>query len=241
MGSGMGSQGYGQTQGPDVSEKAIAKTWKMIWFTAAFFNMVMGFAGLLRTFMSLEWVDGVEFGYLFIFAGLIVAKTTPVFEPWVKKLKQKIVIYVHVLTRFTFTGIFFIFIGSSQIAAFQENIQNTFFWGLGMFAGLYGFLTGIASVAEGIRKSHNLNVIRTDLKHNGSISGELDKAFANFANPQQLITEREFPKLAQTQGKMFKPDEINLVLNALSSLPARNAITKEDFDAWVREQVPAIL
>lgn len=232
---------YAQPTGPDVSEKAIAKTWKMLWFTASLGMCVMGFAGAIRTFFSLEWVDGVEFIYMTIFSGLILCKTTPVFEPAVKKVKKTVVVYVHVLTRFTFTGIFFIFVGSSLLAAFMENIQNSFFWGLGIFAGFYGCLAGVASVAEGVRKTINLDVIRKDLKHAGSLNGELDKAFANFANPQQVITEREFPKLAQTQGKVFKPDEINLVLNALSSAPARNQISKEDFDTWVKSAVPAIL
>jgi len=208
----------------------------LIWFAAACCVMLGSFVSFLSELFSLEWVDALEMGYLFIFGLLLAVLDTPLFNQVaiVSELRTGIGKYIAVLQRVTGKGAAYIFLGCALWSSMFANLgESGFLLFLAVIIGLFVVVIGVFSMAIAILKSRNLNLVRLELRKEATA---LSQTYAMHAkmNPTAGVTQEEFKKMTSyARGVSFEQSDIKLIFNALSSNPRRDVITLEDLTAWV--------
>lgn len=211
--------------------------WKNMWFGTSLCMAVMSFIGIIWTFFSLQWVDGIEFLYLFMFSMMMACDSTPVFKQvlLVSKFRYSLGVYVHALTRVTFKGCFFLFLGSSLISASLTNIGG-FVGGLGVVAGALGWLIGFMSLVSGLMKSAQLKTCRQQIAEaTQNQQGRLEDDFRRYSKNKDYLAPDEFVQLCQNYtGIVWKATDNALIFNALAvSDPRSQSMYMHDFMTWV--------
>jgi len=219
--------------------------WKNMWFGTSVGMAIMSMFGIIWTFFSLQWVDGVEFMYLFLFSMTMACDSTPICKQmmFVSKFRYCVGIYVHALTRITFKGCFFLFLGSSLISSSLMNIGG-FFGGLGAFAGALGWLIGLMSLVAGVMKSTQLKTCRQQIfEASQGQPGRLEDDFRKYARNKDHLEPDEFVQLCQSfTGIVWKPQDNMLIFNALAvSDPRSQLMYHPDFMNWVMNSGVTIL
>lgn len=219
--------------------------WKNMWFGTSVGMAIMSMLGVVWTFFSLQWVDGVEFVYLFMFSMTMACDSGVICKQllFVSKLRYCVGIYVHALTRITFKGCFFLFLGSSLISSSLMNIGG-FFGGVGAFAGALGWLIGLASLVTGVMKSTQLKTCRQQIfEASQGQPGGLEDAFRKYAMNKDHLEPDEFVQLCQRfTGIVWKAKDNMLIFNALAvSDPRHQVMYHTDFMNWVMNPGVTIL
>jgi len=207
----------------------------LIWFAAGCAVMLGSFLSCIELLFSLEWVDALLMGYLFIFGLLLAVLDTPLWPQVsiVSELRTAIGKYVAVVQRVTGKACAYIFIGCSLWSAMYSNIEGGFMLFMAALIGFFVTAIGIFSLGIAILKSRNLNLVRQELKKDNQ---SLEQMYAMHAkmNPQAGITQEEFKKMTPyARGISFEMPDIRLIFNALSSNPRRDVISRDDLAAWV--------
>lgn len=208
-----------------------------MWFGTSLFMAVTSFLGIIWTFFSVQWVDAIEFWYLFMFSMMMACDSTPFFKQvmLVSKFRHSLGVYVHALTRITFKGCFFLFLGSALISASLTNIGG-FVGGLGVIAGVLGWMIGAMSVVAGLMKSTQLNTCKQTInKQSQGQPGRLDDDFRRFAKNKDYLEPDEFVQLCTHLTRIeWKPQDNMLIFNALVEIDVcKQYMHKPDFMKWV--------
>lgn len=207
----------------------------LIWFAAACCVMIGAFVSFLSELFSLEWVDALEMGYLFIFGLILAVLDTPLFNQvqGVMEMKTAVGKYIAVLQRVTGKGCTYIFLGCALWSSMFSNIEGGFLLFLGTLIGLFVVVIGVFSVAIAILKSRNLDLVRKELRKEPSSLRQMYDMHAKM-NPTAGITQEEFKKMTPyARGVSFEQGDIKLIFNALSTHPRREMISLDDLTAWV--------
>lgn len=211
--------------------------WKNMWFGTSMGMAIMSMFGVVYTFFSLQWVDGVEFMYLFMFSMTMACDSTP----WgkqvmiVSKFRYGVGIYVHALTRITFKGCFFLFLGSSLISSSLMNIGG-FFGILGALAGGLGWIIGLLSLIAGVMKTTQLGSCRKQIfEASQGQPGRLEDDFRKYARNKDHLEPDEFVQLCYNYTQIqWKPQDNMLIFNALAVTdPKKESMYHADFMNWV--------
>lgn len=216
-----------------------------MWFGTSLGMAIMAMVGVIWCFFSLQWVDGIEFMYLFIFSMTMACDSTPVCKQvmFVSKFRYGVGIYVHALTRISFKGCFFLFLGSSLISSSLMNIGG-FFGTLGAFAGVLGWLIGLLSLVAGAMKSAQLKTCRQKIfDASQGQPGRLEDDFRKYARNKEYLEPAEFVELCYSFTKVQWKDQDNqLIFNALAvSDDRRQSMYSNDFMNWVMNSGVTIL
>jgi len=207
----------------------------LIWFAAACSVMLGASISFVSELFSLEWVDALEMGYLFIFGLLLAVLDTPLFNQVaiVSELRTGIGKYIAVLQRVTGKGAAYIFLGCALWSSMFANVEGGFLLFLAALIGLFVVFIGVFSMAIAILKSRNLNLVRLELRKEDTSLRQMYDMHAKM-NPQAGITQEEFKKMTPyARGVSFEQSDIKLIFNALSSNPRRDVISLDDLTAWV--------
>merc|ERR1719272_2804185 len=207
----------------------------LIWFAAACFVMIGSMLSMVSEIFSLEWVDALEMGYLFIFGLLLAVLDTPLFNQvnFVSEMRTAIGKYAAVLQRVTGKGGAYIFLGCALWSSMFANVEGGFMLVLAALIGGFVVLVGTFSIVIAILKSRNLNLVRLELRKEPMSLKQMFDMHAKM-NPMAGITQEEFKKMTPyARGVSFETPDIRLIFNALSSNPRRDVISLEDLTAWV--------
>jgi len=209
------------------------RQWKNLWFAVALLMMLMSILGGIECLFSGQIIDGVEFGYLFLFSLVVVIDNTSYMKEFMRGWRYSIGIYIQALRRMTFLGLFLIFVGSSMIGAFCNNDTGSFLSTLGFVAGGLGVLAGLLSVIFGARNSMTLEGLRKQF-NSDSQAGRLENDFRTYAKSKQYLTPPEFVDMCKEKGISWDGHYNYLIFNALSWDKDRITLSQDAFMAWVR-------
>jgi len=208
----------------------------LMWFAAACCVMLGSFISFMSELFSLQWIDALEMGYLFIFGLLLAVLDTPLFNQVaiVSEMRTGIGKYIALLQRITGKGAAYIFLGCALWSSMFANLEDSgFLLFLAVLIGLFVVCIGVFSVAIAVLKSRNLNLVRLELRKEPMSLKQMYDMYAKM-NPTAGITQEEFKKMTQyARGVAFEHSDIKLIFNALSSNPRRDVITLEDLTGWV--------
>merc|ERR1719181_709300 len=207
----------------------------LIWFAAATMVMLASFISFLSELFSLEWVDALEMGYLFIFGLILAVLDTPLFNQVqiVSGLKLAVGKYIAVLQRVTGKGCTYIFLGCALWSSMFANVEGGFLLFLAVLICLFVVAIGCFSVAIAVLKSRNLDLVRRELRKTPNTLKQMYDMHAKM-NPTAGITQEEFKKMTPyARGVSFEQGDIKLIFNALSTHPRREMISLDDLTAWV--------
>jgi len=208
----------------------------LMWFAAACCVMLGSLISFMSELFSLQWIDALEMGYLFIFGLLLAVLDTPLFNQVaiVSEMRTGIGKYIALLQRITGKGAAYIFLGCALWSSMFANLEDSgFLLFLAVLIGLFVVCIGVFSVAIAVLKSRNLNLVRLELRKEPMSLKQMYDMYAKM-NPTAGITQEEFKKMTQyARGVAFEHSDIKLIFNALSSNPRRDVITLEDLTGWV--------
>lgn len=217
---------------------------KNIWFFSALGMAIMAAIGFLLSLIEVQWINSIEFLYLFLFSSLVALDTTPFMKEFmlVHKVRAGLFTYVHALSRLTFKGAFFLFVGSSLIASFVNNFQQAMAI-VGGLVGAIGVLVGFITCAGGVRKSFQLSTCRDQLSQNGA---QLQNEFLKYAKrdgPEPYLEPDHFVSLCKTlTGTAWQPIDMQQIFSALAmSDPKRHILYQRDFFEWVSKPGMTVL
>lgn len=220
---------------PGYTKMSSTNPMNLIWFAAACFVMIGSMLSMVSEIFSLEWVDALEMGYLFIFGLLLAVLDTPLFNQVaiVSELRLAIGKYIAVLQRVTGKGCTYIFLGCALWSSMFANIEGGFLLFLAVIICLFVVIIGVFSVAIAVLKSRNLDLVRRELRKEPSSLKQMYDMHAKM-NPTSGITQEEFKKMTPyARGVSFEQGDIKLIFNALSTHPRREMISLDDLTAWV--------
>lgn len=207
-----------------------------IWFGAAFCTMLGAIISCVAFVSSLQWIDALEMAYLFFFGMLLSMVDTPFCTnaTIVRDIRIGLGRYVAAVLRCTGKGVAYIFLGVTLWASMWENLESKVLLFLAVIMGSIIFLVGLASVVIGIIKSRSLNLVRVELKKDGSLGAQHMYEKHAFSSPQYGMTPEEFKRMtADARGVHFETADLKMVFNALSSYPDRSVLTQNDVTLWV--------
>mmetsp|Transcript_39384 Transcript_39384/g.89530 ORF Transcript_39384/g.89530 Transcript_39384/m.89530 type:complete len:309 (-) Transcript_39384:173-1099(-) len=227
----------------------------LVFFAAACCVMVGSFIGGINLFFKFELVDFLGCCYLFIFGAILAVLDTPFFKTIkaMGDLKMYIGKYIEFLTRVTFKGVTFMFLGSSFFATMWDNNPGDFFMRfLAVVLGLVPFAVGCVALVIGVMKSQKLEKARRHLEMS-NIDQRYDQWAQTYRGQLGGLTPTEFNGLTMENGgfKWEEPD-LKLIFQALVKNPSwkinaaaqTNAggrvpsdepkIPKEDLLEWVK-------
>jgi len=233
----QGAAPYNQpgSQPGTYSRMSSTNPMNLIWFAAACCVMLGAVLSFVNLLLSLEWVDALEMGYLFLFGWLLAVLDTPLFNQVaiVSELRTAIGKYMAVLLRVTGKGTTYIFLGCALASSMYANVEGSFMITLCVAIGAFVVFVGVFSLMIAVLKSRNLNLVRLELGKDPMSLKQMYDMHARM-NPQAGITQEEFKKMAPTvRGVSFEQADIRLIFNALSSNPRHDVISLEDLSAWV--------
>lgn len=194
----------------------------LVFFAAACCVMVGSFIGGIFLFFSFELVDFLGTCYLFLFGAILAVLDTPFFKTMkaMSDFKAYIGKYIEFLTRVTFKGITFMFLGSYLFATMWDNLEGGFLLFLSVVVSLTPFAVGMVAVVIGIMKSQKLEKARRHLEMS-SIEQRYDMWAQTYRGPHGGLTPGEFNNMTMENGgfKWEEPD-LKLIFQALVKNPA---------------------
>jgi len=211
--------------------QSVTTIMNLLWFAVDVATMLVAVIGMISTLLSVEWVDAVEFGYLFVFGAALAALDSPFNSSFLKEARLQIAKYVHFLTMVFGKGLVFIFLGCSLWASTWSNVEGVVWLLIAAIAGLMVTLVGVFSLSISIAKSHNLNTAKGSLQDASAI----DAAYKHYAlsAPDRGLNQAEFSLWFRDQrGAPPSNGDLNLIFAALSSHPRREVISKRDLESW---------
>jgi len=238
---GYAPPGYPPSAGdPAYQKMSSTNPMNLIWFAAAVCVLVASLITFIAELFDFAIVDAVEMVYLFLFALVLAVLDTPLFTniKIVPDMRQAIGKYFALVQRVTGKGLIYIFLSATLWAAMWANLESYALKTLGVIVGLFVFVVGLASLAIGIMKSRNLDLVRKRLHEEGANSlGQMYEMHARM-NPAAGITQEEFKKMTPyARGVSFESNDIKLIFNALSSNPRRDVISRSDLEMWVNGHI----
>jgi len=230
---GFGQSPYDQRQGAPRPPSIL----NGIWFGADVLVIICALIGVVFLFISLQFIDVLEFMYLLFFAILLAILDTPLFSnvKIVPDLRDQITRYVNILKRVTGRGVVYIFLGSTLWAGMWANLTSTLLLVITALLSLPVLIVGLGSILIGVIKSYNFERVKMALKTGGPGQGP-DAMYQSHAKMQAHIgmTKEEFIMMARSiKGMVLTNEDVTLYFNAMSSNPNRNFLSREDLQRWV--------
>mmetsp|Transcript_58791 Transcript_58791/g.137285 ORF Transcript_58791/g.137285 Transcript_58791/m.137285 type:complete len:288 (+) Transcript_58791:60-923(+) len=219
---------------PDATSpglQSVTTIMNLLWFAVDVATMLVAAVGMLSTLLSLEWVDCVEFLYLFVFGAALAILDSPFYCGFLKESRLQLGKYVHFLTMVFGKGLVFIFLGCALWASTWANVEGVVWLIIAAVAGFAVTLVGVFSLAISIAKSHNLNGAKGSLQDAGAI----DSAYRHYAvsAPDRGLNQKEFGLwFRDLRGSSPSNGDLNLFFAALSSHPRREVISRRDIESW---------
>mmetsp|Transcript_69405 Transcript_69405/g.166402 ORF Transcript_69405/g.166402 Transcript_69405/m.166402 type:complete len:278 (+) Transcript_69405:123-956(+) len=220
----------------------------LIWFGAAVAIMILAVLGLIYTFLNFEWLDSLQFIFLFIFGFVLAVMDTPIFSNirLVPDLRMAISRYFNIIMRVTGKGVVLLFVGASLWMTLWANERaSNFILVLTVVLCLPVILIGIASIGIGVMKSMQLDKVRTRLRQDafpqgasnqGAVQSVISDLYNQYAKMQPEIgmTKSEFNQMSKHfRGVEFQDQDLKLIFVALASHPKRENLTQVDLADWI--------
>lgn len=242
QGGSVGGFGLG---GPgDGGKIAIEKYMK--WNFAFFIGAAIVFGVAICT--AIFWVVNFTFApatffsemFLFVFGTIMLVLDVPMphiqKHPHVTAARVQIYKFALFMTRFMGRGLWYMFLATMVFGSLWDTGINMFFGGV---CTLY--LLGLGSVAlgKGFLMTMKLNKIREHIMASGYTAERF------ISRGQTGLTGQQFKRMVEEASgdrDMFKDDEVDYILNALSFQPSNDGqVTLEELQYWLQPGPPLMV
>jgi hypothetical protein len=214
---------------PQPQTKVQAATlMNMLTFGASVCIVFCSFLCSIILFFSFSLVDWLNMIYIGIFGLVMALVDVPLNLVGIQTAKHAIAKYINFTTRVTGKGVVFILTGCALVSTIISNIKGAFLEFLVVAMAAFAILIGICSLIIGVFKSCKLLQAQRALG-----GGALDRRYSEFAlkypGPTGGLDPQEFNTLCHhVAGKTWEEQDLKLIFNAVSHVPAWQKTQKSD-------------
>jgi len=176
--------------------------WRKIWFVTALLSLANAIVGMAVIEFK-QIVNFVQMFYLAFFSLILLIQSAPwktsreYQERWqqpncIDSMRDDIEKYLHFLYRYTFKGMFFIYIGTSSVSFYFIVEQNPAIkWG-GSAVGLFIVFIGVVTMISGIQFTCKLSGLQRKARRNFRDNPNIFSSYVQMNPETSALDPREF-------------------------------------------------